>query len=196
MKILAFVDTHGSEKAITKIKQKAKKADILVCAGDVSVFEQNLEKILKKLDTIGKPVLIIPGNHESEARLKAMCAKFKNMVYMHKGMLRLKDAVFIGFAGNGFSEKDPEFKEWGRKVERDLKKKDKVILITHAPPHNTKLDNIMGESCGNKDIRRFIEKIDIVLAVSGHLHENAGKEDMIKGTKVVNPGPFGMVFDI
>lgn len=198
MKLLAFVDTHGSLAAIDKIKQKASKnkVDILVCAGDVSIFEQNLEKILKKLDSLNKPVLIIPGNHESEARLKLLCSKFRNIVYMHKGMLRLKDTVFIGYAGDGFSMTDPGFRKWGDKVRKALKKKDRVVLITHAPPHKTRLDKLMGSYCGNKDIRKFIEMVDIVLAVSGHIHENAGMEDVIKGTKVVNPGPFGKVFEI
>lgn len=198
MKILAFVDTHGSSSAINKIKSKAKKenVDLLICAGDLTIFEQNLEKILKKLDSLNKPVLMIPGNHESEGRLKKFCAKFKNIIYIHKGMLRLKKNVFIGYAGDGFSMNDPEFRKWGDKVRKELKKKDNVILITHAPPHKTKLDNMMGEYCGNKDIRKFIEKVDLVLAISGHLHENAGKEDIIKGTKVVNPGPYGMVFEL
>jgi len=100
------------------------------------------------------------------------------------------------FAGNGFSSTDPEFRKWGNRVKKDLKKKDKVILITHAPPHNTNLDRIMGDPTGNKDIRKFIEKVDLVLAIAGHIHENEGAEDVIKGTKVVNPGPIGMIFEV
>lgn len=197
MKILAFVDTHGSTDALKKITQKAKQdVDILICAGDVSIFEQDLEKIIKKLDKIGKPVLIIPGNHESEKSLKKACQKTNNLVYMHKGMLRLKEYVFIGFAGDGFSLKDPEFERWGKNIQNQLKKKDKVVLITHAPPHKTKLDRIMDSYTGSKSIRKFIEKVDIILAIAGHIHENAGAEDIIKGTKVVNPGPYGKVFEV
>lgn len=198
MKILAFVDSHGSSDALKKVREKAKKenADILICAGDVSVFEQHLERILKDLDSLGKPVLIIPGNHESEARLKLLCSRFKNIVYLHKGMLRIRDYVFIGFAGNGFSETDSEFRKWSAKVKDELRKKDNVILVTHAPPHRTSIDKIMGSHCGNKDIRQFIEKVDVLLAISGHLHENAGKEDRIRKTRVINPGPYGMVVDV
>ncbi|HLC98942.1 MAG TPA: metallophosphoesterase [Candidatus Nanoarchaeia archaeon] len=196
MKILAFVDTHGNNRALKSVTEKAGSADILICAGDVSVFEQDLDKIMKKLDRIGKPVLIIPGNHESEKSLKSLCKKTKNIVYMHKGMLRLKDITFIGFAGDGFSLTDPEFERWGNKIQPHLKKKDKVVLITHAPPHKTKLDVIMGSHTGSKSIRKFIEKVDLVLAIAGHIHENAGAEDMIKGTKVVNPGPYGKVYEV
>ena len=198
MKILAFVDTHGSSLAIKKIQEKAKKKDVelLICAGDISVFEQDIERIIKKLDSIGKPLLILPGNHESEKHLRELAARTKNIVYIHKGMLKIKGYTFIGFSGNGFSQKDAEFEVWARKVERELKKSDKVVLITHAPPHKTRLDNIAGSHCGSRSIRRFIEKVDILLAVSGHIHENAGAEDVIKNTKVVNPGPFGKVFEI
>jgi len=198
MNILAFGDTHGSSDALKKVIQKAKKknVDLLVCAGDISMFEQDLEKILKKLDKIGKPILIVHGNHESEKSLKVLCNKTKNLVFIHKGMLKLKDIVFIGFAGDGFSLKDPGFEKWGKKIQPHLKKKDKVVLLTHAPPHKTKLDQILDSHVGSKSIRKFIEKVDIILAVSGHIHDTTGAEDKIKGTKVVNPGPFGKVFEV
>ncbi|MFO8015933.1 MAG: metallophosphoesterase [Candidatus Woesearchaeota archaeon] len=198
MKALAFVDTHGSSKALKAVADKAKKknVDILICAGDLTIFEQDLDKIIKKLDKLGKPVLIIPGNHESEESLSKAIKKSKNIVYIHRGMLKLKGYTFIGFAGDGFSLDDPEFEKWGKKVKKELKKKEKVVLITHAPPHKTRLDLIMDSHCGNKAVRKFIEKVDMVLAVSGHIHETAGVEDTIKGRKVVNPGPYGKVFEI
>ena len=84
MKILAFVDIHGSLKAIKKIKQKAKKADLLVCAGDLTIFEQGLGYFLKKLDKLKKPVLIIPGNHESDKDLRKASYLFKNIFFLHE----------------------------------------------------------------------------------------------------------------
>lgn len=202
MKLLAFVDTHGNMKAIEQIVQKAirHKADLLVCAGDVSIFEQRIDKIFSRLNSLKIPVLFVPGNHESRKRTKELCQRYKNMVFMDRAMLRIKDYVFMGMSSDGFSVSDPEFREWSEKVKRELivmQKKEgkrfKIILITHAPPHNTRLDNLMGSHCGNKDIRRFIESNNIYLSISGHIHENAGKIDMIKKTQVVNPGPYGRV---
>ena len=45
MKILAFVDLHGSLNALKRLSKqiKSKKPDIIVCAGDISIFENNLE---------------------------------------------------------------------------------------------------------------------------------------------------------
>jgi len=72
----------------------------------------------------------------------------------------------------------------------------KIILVTHAPPYRTNLDNIEGDSCGNKAIRNFIDKVKPDLVISGHLHENAGKGDKIKNTRLINPGPFGKIIVI
>ncbi|MBS3097214.1 hypothetical protein J4209_00295 [Candidatus Woesearchaeota archaeon] len=44
-------------------------------------------------------------------------------------------------------------------------------------------------------IKTFILKVKPDLAISGHLHENAGKEDKIGKTKIVNPGPFGKIIN-
>ncbi|MCX8147103.1 MAG: metallophosphoesterase [Candidatus Woesearchaeota archaeon] len=198
MKILAFVDSHGNMNVLKEVGQKAKKSDVdmVICAGDVSTFEQDIAKIIKGLDEIGVPVLIIPGNHESEKTLKEIASKSKNIVYLNKGMLRIKDYVFVGFSANGFAERDPEFDRWVKKVKKEFRKEDKIILVTHAPPYNTKLDNIMGSHCGNKDVRKFIETTNISLGISGHIHETAGREDSIKGRKIVNPGPKGMVIEV
>ena len=54
----------------------------------------------------------------------------------------------------------------------------------------------MDEHCGNKDIRKFIDKIKPDLVISGHLHENAGKEDKIGKSRILNPGPTGMLINL
>ena len=54
----------------------------------------------------------------------------------------------------------------------------------------------MGNPCGDKSIKNFIKKIYPDLVISGHLHENAGKEDKIKNTKLINPGPYGKIITI
>lgn len=75
-------------------------------------------------------------------------------------------------------------------------KDKKIILVTHAPPYKTRLDKLAGEHCGNKSIRNFIEKSRSDLVICGHLHENFGREDKIKRTRIINPGHFGKVISI
>ncbi|MBI1969334.1 metallophosphoesterase family protein [Candidatus Woesearchaeota archaeon] len=198
MKILAFTDIHCSTKALKKIIQRGKKKDVdcLACAGDISIFEQHLEYMMRKLDTVGKCVFIVPGNHETPEVLKKLCSYTKNLVFLHKQLKKFKDVTFIGFEGDGFSFTDSAFRGWAKQIEKRIRKKGKIVLITHAPPHHTKVDLLIDEHCGNKDIRRFLERNTIALHICGHLHENAGVKDVVKGTKVVNPGPYGVVVEV
>ncbi len=198
MKILAFVDTHGSLKALEKIKKQAKQADIIVCAGDISVFENNLDYLLFQLNKLNKPVLIIPGNHEEDTDLSTLTKQLNNVTDIHKKTFIKDNYLFLGYGGSGFSMVDKEFIKTGKKLENELKKHEnkKIILLTHAPPYKTKLDKIGSEACGNKSIKNFILKTKPDLVICGHLHENAGKEDKIKKTKLINPGPFGKIINI
>ncbi len=198
MKILTFVDLHGSKKAMERIKKLSSKVDLIVCAGDLSIFGNKIDELLFELNSIEKKMLIIPGNHEDFSELKKLCKLFDNIDYIDNGMMKLDNYLFFGYGDGGFSTVDETFERLGKKFEKEIKKhKDcKVVLVTHAPPHKTKLDNIHGESCGNKAIRKFIQKNNILLAVSGHLHENSGKEDKLNGCKLINPGAYGRIVDV
>ncbi len=197
MRILAFTDMHGSKAAYRKIKLNARlhNPDVLACAGDISVFENRLMSFLRELNSIGKPVAIIHGNHEDPGSFNV---NLKNIHFIHKKHLIVGNSLFLGYGGGGFSMVDNDFKKTGEKFEDIMaKNKDqKIVFLTHAPPYKTKLDNLNGEHCGNKTLRHFVEKSKIDLHICGHLHENFGKEDEIKNTRVVNPGMFGRIIKI
>ncbi len=191
MKILAFVDVHGNKLFLNEIIERAKKEKphVIICAGDISNWGQNLSSILSKINKIGILTLIIHGNHESKEEIKKLCPSFKSITYLHKSSYKINEYIFFGYGGGGFSLVDKEFEKTVKKFETIIKKESKVILITHAPPYNTTLDRLdhMGH-LGSKSIRKFIEETQPVLSISGHLHENAGSTDKIKKTKIINPG--------
>src|SRR3989344_6440277 len=190
MKILAFTDIHGSKSALRRISQLTRihNPDALVCAGDITVFENNLLFFLRKLNSIGKPVVIVHGNHEEPGGFNV---NLKNIHFVHKKNFIIGNVLFLGYGGGGFSVVDNGFKKIGERFEKIIaKNKDKKsVFVTHAPPYKTKLDNLDGQHCGNKTLNQFAEKNNIDLWVCGHLHENFGKEDKLKNTRVVNPGP-------
>src|SRR3989344_3056089 len=76
-----------------------------------------------------------------------------------------------------------------------IEKNKSLIIITHAPPYNTKLDLILNH-IGNKSIRNIILKYKPILAISGHIHENETQEDYIQKTKCINPGMYGKIIKI
>ena len=105
--------------------------------------------------------------------------------------------VFLGYGGDGFSVKDPDFTIVANSFFRnEVKRKKRVILITHGPAYNTGIDIIHNDARGNKSYREFIDDIQPHLAISGHLHENAGLHHKIGKTLFINPGKEGVFVEI
>ena len=199
LKILAFSDLHGSEKHLKALAAKAKKADVIICAGDFTVFENNILKIMRKLDAIGKPVILINGNHEDPMLVYEICRKLKNIRFVHRGIYsssEFPDYVFVGHGGEGFDLVSEDFEHFAKGVSTRLlqlrKQKKKILFITHQPPHNTKVDFIWGHH-GSKSYSRFDRKFQPLLHVCGHLHETQGMRDRIGKTVIINPGPKGKI---
>ena len=200
MKLLAFVDLHASFKAFKSLKEKIKKQkpDVIICAGDLSIFEQGLNHLLKEFNKFKIPFLIVHGNHETQSSIRKLSSKLKNIIFIHNKQYILDDCLFLGYGGSGFFKIDPDFKRISGKFRKIIEKnKDKKrVLITHAPPYKTKLDKIDGHYFGNKTIRQFLKRTKVDLLVCGHFHETAGKEDKVGKTKTVNPGPYGKILRV
>jgi Icc-related predicted phosphoesterase len=200
MKLLAFTDMHLSSIAFKKLKSRIKKKnpDLIICAGDVSIFEQGLDSILNKLNKFKKKILIIHGNHETDNVLRKLCKKYKNIIFIHKKQYKQNNHIFLGYGGGGFSLIESGFYKTGERFRKIIKnnKDKKIIFITHAPPYKTKLDLVIGSHCGNKTLKNFIVRNRIYLNICGHLHENFNKKDKIKRTEVINPGPYGKIIKI
>lgn len=196
MKILAFADQHGDKAAIKKVLERAKEADLLVCAGDISEWGQNEREILKELQKAGKPMLLIPGNHELEEELKEIAKEFDYVIYLHKGSYKFGEYVFFGYGGGGFAHENKEFERIAKQFQKTIPENAKVILITHGPPYGTELDYIHDRHTGCKSITKFIETVKPILSISGHLHESFGIKQVVGKTLVINPGPQGKMLII
>jgi uncharacterized protein len=195
MMILAFVDVHGDMHCLKKLKRKADKADLIICAGDISIFEHHLKILLHELNSFGKPVLIIPGNHEGEPRLRAECSARKNLFYLHKEFYEKENIVFAGFGGGGFSQRDEKFEKFAHKI-KDKRAGKHLVLVFHGPPYGNKTDLIMEEHAGSRSYTNFIKHEKPLLVVCGHLHENHGVHDKIGKTIIINPGPEGKLIEL
>ena len=196
MKFLAFTDVHGDKKIINKLISKSKNADFLVCCGDISNFEDDLEKSLILFKKTNKKMLIIPGNHESYDSVKKLCEKYDFLINIHLRSFKFKDFIFFGFGTGGFSQIDFELEEKMTKL--NFNTEDKIVFITHGPPYGTKLDylNHLESHRGSKTLTKFIRNFKPLYCISGHLHENFGKEDKINKTIILNPGRYGKIIEI
>ena len=196
MKILAFTDIHGDPDCIEKILKKKNLADILVCCGDFSVFGISIYEILRIFSLSGKQIIIIHGNHEEGIDLSRICKRFKNIKYLHKDSFDFNGYTFFAYGGGGFKQNDINVIKCSNSFKKKLDKK-KIILLTHAPPYNTKLDYLSGIGhVGSKSVRKIVEDLKPVLHLCGHLHETFNKKDKINKTVVINPGCEGMIIEI
>lgn len=81
--------------------------------------------------------------------------------------------------GNKFINVEFNLKKRNDTIEKDLKKlmkhvnPRKTILVTHAPPYNTKLDMInKNQHVGSVAIRKIIDQNQPYITLHGHIHES------------------------
>lgn len=195
MKFLTFVDVHGDKKAIKELVKRAKEEDIdfIICAGDFSQFGHGTRFVLEKFNKLGKKFYALPGNHEEE-RMEIF-SEYDNCINFDQKAVKIGNYYFLGYGGGGFALTDEKF----RKISREWYSKykgEKIVLVTHGPPFGCKIDLLEKHHVGNKDFRKFVERIKPKLMICGHLHETANQMDKIGKTKVIHPGWDGMVIEL
>ncbi|MBI4144249.1 metallophosphoesterase family protein [Candidatus Woesearchaeota archaeon] len=192
MKLVAFVDLHANMSLFKRLEAVVRKEspDYIVCAGDFTIFEQDMEHMVEKVASLGK-VLLINGNHETEEATAVYCKKH-NITFIHGKSLDIGGITFVGWGGGGFEEKDEEFEAFVQQINT----RNKIVLVTHAPVYGTEVDKMWNEHRGNKSIAEFCKKASVRVAICGHFHENAGKHGKLGKTIVINPGPVGAVIEI
>lgn len=199
MKILAASDFHGVKSSFEAFAQKAEtaKVEIVILCGDITNFgtEKQARILLSPLSKLKTLVLFVPGNCDP---LSLIDMNFDNIRCVHGSVFIYNTILFTGVGGssktpfNTFFEMDED--EIFEILCRGLKnagleqRGQKIILVSHAPPKDTKLDKTyFGEHAGSLAIRKFIEEYRPILALCGHIHEAKGI-DKIGDTLIINPG--------
>jgi putative phosphoesterase len=195
MKIVAVTDIHGRTNYPKETASALQKADIVLIAGDITNFGNcdDAEHVLERLASSNKRILAVPGNCDRLGVNKTLTAKNMNL---HGVSISIGSVALYGIGG---CSKTPfhtpqEYSE--KEISQILnslavpKEAQTHILVSHAPPHNTKLDKVLiGFHVGSKAVRKFIEDSQPDLVVCGHIHEARGA-DRIGKTLIINPGPF------
>src|SRR3989344_3918850 len=182
MKILAFTDIHGDKKLLKTLIAKSKKADVLVCCGDIAMFGANLVSSLKTLAKANKPLLIIPGNHEDNRELQHATSKLSFTTNLHKHYKIIDNVCFVGYGEGGFARTEIGLEKYFKTfMKQGIHLNYPTIFITHAPPYKTKLDYIpsLKQHCGCKSTLHIITTLKPLLCLSGHFHETFHKHDKI-----------------
>ena len=202
MKILALGDLHNDYRLVKKLAELAKKEkiDLIILTGDLTNADDPIDNLLKPFSDAGLKILLIPGNHETNATANFLAEAYENTFNIHGTHHIHKNLGFFGMGGadipvNQVSEKELERNL--KKAHEELLKKggfDKKILVTHWHPAGTKSE-FSGFS-GSKSIRKAIENFKPHLAIFSHIHEAAGMEEKIGDSRVMNVSRKGFIIDI
>ncbi len=194
MKILAMGDIHGQCQKIFNYLQK-NKVDIIILSGDITHFGPTKlgEEILNEICASNIPTLVIPGNCDQTCIYGEI--ENSNAINIHNKTLIIKNIGICGFGGSNITPFNTplEFAEIQiyhelEKLMKQIKDQEIRILVTHAPPYDTKADILpSGDHVGSESIRRIIEEFQPSLNICGHIHE-AKTIDKIGNTIIINPG--------
>jgi Icc-related predicted phosphoesterase len=200
MRALCVADIHGDIEAVLKLRKSisGKGFEYVFLFGDYSRgFKdegRNQTDVKRVLDILSDfKVMALPGNCDHKSALDIFNEWGVNL---HNTVLNHPDASIIGFGGSNptpfktpFEVSEEEIMDGLNHLYGRVAEGAKVIVMTHFPPKDTKCDVIPGGAhVGSTALRAFIEgkKPDLVLC--SHIHEAAGAQDEIGGTRILNLG--------
>ena len=185
MRLLAITDVHNDFEALEKSLAAAGDVDAILVLGDFAVTRTSIGRAYRRLARVGCPVYIIHGNHEDEDDARELAAEH-GLIFVHRCVESFGDLSIVGYGGDGFSEERPDLDAFCTQLGDDLVHRS--IVLTHAPPFDTALDDLEGDHVGDESVRRLIERTKPLVALSGHLHENFHAGGTIGDSIIANPG--------
>lgn len=195
MKIVAIADIHSRIDYQPSVTSILEKADLILIAGDITNFGDCEEAItvIETLLSYNKNLLAVPGNCDRPGVANALASRGINI---HATERTFGNVRILGLGGCNKTPfhtpteyTEPELAAFLNKYQEPAGS-GREILVSHAPPHKTKLDRVfLGFHVGSKAIRTYIEDKRPDVVVCGHIHEARGF-DHINETLIINPGPF------
>lgn len=191
-RLLVFSDIHNDARALQTAM--GVDADMYVAAGDLVNWGRGLDKMAPWMTPKADRVFVLPGNHESAADIAAFCSRHGFSDFHGK----TRELGGLRIAGLGYSSPTP-FATPGEYTEEEMGEHlakfaafRPQVLICHAPPLNTELDQIHeGLHAGSRAVREFIEKYQPAHFFCGHIHEAEGRTIQMGATRAQNVGKRG-----
>ena len=190
MRVLAFSDMHHSARAARALVAASRDADLVIGAGDFCNQRRDLAGALGLLVGIDVPMVLVPGNNESEAELRA--AAPGNATVLHGQGCEIEGLRIFGL---GYAVPVTPFTDWSCDLTEEaagemLAGCDAAdILISHSPPKGVLDRASNGMSLGSVTVLETIERVQPGLVMCGHIHDCWGQSAMVGASRVVNLGP-------
>lgn len=195
MKLLLCSDIHRDHEAARRLVERSADADVLVVAGDLAVMREGLQPVVDILSEAPCPVVLVPGNGESDAELVGACARWPKMHVLHGSGREIGGTDFWGL---GAAVPITPFGSWSFDLSEDAARgllagcPDSAVLVTHSPPFGHVDQPDGGGHLGSRAILEAIEASSPRLVVCGHIHACWEQESAVGTTRIVNAGPRGV----
>ncbi|UCF69675.1 MAG: metallophosphoesterase family protein [candidate division WOR-3 bacterium] len=195
MKIMALTDIHGRVNYPETIISQLRGADLVLIAGDITNFgdREDADAVIRSLTAVNCRILGIPGNCDRSGVTTALQAA---SIDLHAKCRIIDNTLFFGIGGCNKTPFHTPLEYSEDEIAAILQsfctssETKHTIIISHSPPHRTKLDRMfLGVHVGSKSLRTFIEEKQPDLVLCGHIHEARGF-DRIGRTLIINPGVF------
>ncbi len=199
-KILAIGDVHGDTGLVKKLAARAEKenVDIIILAGDLTFAEMSLKGIIGPFAKAKKPILIIPGNHESMSTIHFLSEMYKPYAKnLHGETFRSGNLGIFGSGGTDMGihwMPDEEIFETLQKGHEGMKDAKKKIMVTHMHPAGSKAEKFGFK--GSKAISKAVYEFQPDILITAHMHEASGLEENFGKTRVINVSRKEKVFEI
>ena len=199
MRILAFSDVHRDESAARDLVRRASEVDVLVGAGDLATMRVGLDPIVEILATSSVPVVLVPGNGESQEELEAACAPHAHVHALHGTGITIGDLSFFGLGGavpiTPFGSWSYDFsEEEAGALLGDCP--EEGVLVSHSPPRGACDMDGEGRSLGSRAVHDVIVRCRPRQVICGHIHASWGCQADVGPTRVLNAGPRGRLIEL
>ncbi len=199
MRILAFSNLHRDLDQAARLTEMSKGADVVIGAGDFASVHEGLDEAIEALAGIDVPTVLVPGNNERDADLRASTGRlWPAATVLHGEGVEIGGQNFFG-VGGGIPTTPWSWSYDLDETEAEAALTDLpegAILVVHSPPKGLCDASSDGSHLGSTAILAAIEARQPKLVVCGHIHEAWGQSAHTGDTDVVNLGPSGRYFDI
>lgn len=197
MRLLAFSDLHRDGAAARRLVERSADADVVIGAGDFASMRLGLGAALDAFAGIVRPVLLVPGNNESDSALWRAAASLPDARVLHGSGASIDGVSFFGVGAGVPPTPFPWSWDVSESEAAELLSRcpEGAVLIVHSPPFGY-VDQAFGRHLGSRSILDAIRATRPPLVLCGHIHQCWGQEAMIGHSRVANLGPQGRFFDL
>lgn len=198
MRLLAFSDLHRDLDGARSLVEDSREFDCVIGGGDFASMHEGLAETIDALRGIEVPIVLVPGNNETEQALRDACAGWEAARVLHGEATEIDGVTFFGLgAGIPTTPWDWSFDLSDEEAEKRLAGcPHGAVLVVHSPPQGHCDKSSSGEHLGSHAILDAIARVEPPLAVCGHIHDAWGERSRIGPTEIVNLGPAGTALEV